>query len=160
MVEPKARTMNGNHPSAWLVIAVLSFLCACSPSQPSGGRAIPTREFSQEDKRAALALSISNSEAVADAATPYDRSLLCKNGIEALIQRFQGLRGPSTDQQLQAMEQASAYFSEQVHSIAKLEGKSEAELTRDLKVTREQHEDPAENVQIIAACLRALEPSS
>lgn len=116
--------------------------------------------FSEEDKRAARALSISNNQAVIDATSPYARALLCSNAIETLAERFQGARGPMMDEQRQAMEQARAYFREQLSALAEREGKSDAELTNDMDETREQHADPAENAQIAIACLRRLQEAS
>ncbi len=138
-------------------LAALSFLSACSPNPQAPSPAFDEKEFSEEDKRAARALSISNNQAVMEATNPYARALLCRNGIDGLAERFQQARGPMMEEQQQAMEQARAYFDEQLRLLAEREGKSEAELNDDLEETGQQHADPGENAQIAVACLRRLQ---
>lgn len=147
-------------PAAWSALAALSLLSACSSNQQPAPPPADDKQFSEEDKRAARALSISNNEAITDAASPYARALLCNNGIETLAERFQGARGPMMDQQRQAMEQARAYFGDQLRLLAEREGKSEAELNSDMEEAAEQHADPAENAQIAIACLRRLQEAA
>jgi len=146
--------------AVWPTLAALSLLPACSSNQQPAPPPADDKEFSEADKRAARALSISNNDAVTDATTPYARALLCRNGIETLAERFQQARGPMMEEQRQAMEQARAYFGEQLRLLAEREGKSEPGLNRDIAETQEQHADPAENAQIAIACLRGLQEAT
>lgn len=157
-IEPKVRIMQGTLSSvARSAIAALTLLSACSSNRQQVPPPAEDRAFTEEDKRAARALSLSNNQAITDATSPYARALLCRNGIEALAVRFQGVRGPGMAEQRQAMEQVRAYIGEQLRLLAEREGKSGAELNGDMKETQEQHADPTENAQIALACLRRLQ---
>ena len=142
--------------AAWFAILVVSSLTACSSREESSPPSSEQpREFSAEDKRAARALSISNNPAVMNAESPYARALLCRNGIGALAEQFEKARGLS-DEQRQAMEQARAYFDEQLRVLGQREGKSESDVSSDLEKVAQENVDTAENARIANACLRRL----
>lgn len=133
-------------------------LAACSSDGETmtGPNEEPAREFSDADRRVASALSISQNRAVTNADSPYSRALLCRNGMEALAERFQEAGGLS-EQQRQGIEQARTYFDGQLRLLGESEGKSASDISADVQQTAEDNFDTAENARIAIACLRQLQ---
>ena len=148
-------TANLRYLSCAVLIPCL--LAACSSGEPPSEATATgsTREFSAEDKRAAEALSIGNSQEVTAAGSPYSRALLCRHGIAVLAANFETAPGLSQEQR-EAMEQASAYFDQQLRQLGSEENKSAAEITSDLEQTAEDNTDLAANARTAVACLQRL----
>lgn len=140
--------------AAFLMIA----LAACSSGRETmtAPNEEPARAFSDEDRRVASALSISQDRAVTNADSPYSRALLCRNGMETLAERFQDAAGLS-EQQREGIEQARAYFDERLRLLGESEGKSASDISEDVQQTAEDNFDTAENARIAIACLQRLQ---
>ncbi|GEM_PF-2402885 len=136
----------------------LASLAACSSSENArqGAPDSQAKVFGDEDRQIARALSISNDPAVTQADSPYARALLCRNGMEALVERFQGAAGLSAEQR-QGMERVASYFEGQARVLGEAEGKSPADVVSDLEQAAEDNPDTAENARTAIACLRELQ---
>lgn len=138
-----------------LIAGVL--LASCSPGADVAERpSDEVRAFSEEDKRVASALSVSNRQEILNSESPYARALLCGHAMNALAGTFLEARGLSGEQR-QAMVQAQAYFDEQLRVLAQREGKSASDLSEDLEKMAEERADRGESAQIAVACLRDLQ---
>lgn len=113
-----------------------------------------SQTFSEEDKRVALALSVSRNQVVTDAEGPYAQALLCRNGMEVLAER---LKGALNAQQRQAIDQAREYFDRQVSELGESEGKVPSEITSDVERTAQDNFNVAENARVAMACLQNLQ---
>ncbi|MBT2133558.1 hypothetical protein KK137_04340 [Croceibacterium sp. LX-88] len=139
------------------VALALTTLAACSPAENSiAAPERKVREFSEEDKRLARALSVGQAQAVTEADSPYARALLCANGMDALAERLQDFQGLAEQQQL-AIEQARTYFSEELNEAGAGEGKSASDIKSDLEKTALANVDAAENARTAMACLQRLQ---
>jgi hypothetical protein len=140
------------------IALVLTSLCGgCSTGEPVKNRLEKkTREFSAEEKRQARALSISQVKSVTDAASPYARALLCKNGMDVMAQRLQNV-GIMNAQQGQLLQQAQAYFDRQLNALGEQQGLSAADVRNDLGRVARDHSDTSENARIAVACLKRLQ---
>jgi hypothetical protein len=114
------------------------------------------REFSEEEKRAARALSISNTEVLAAAETPYAQALLCRHGItevRRVMSETAGLRG----EQKKALSQAEALFDRRLRDLVRSTGKSPGDIPADLGRTADENPDQSANVRTAMACLQKLQ---
>lgn len=151
-------------PSVFCATFVLFALTACSPDPSEREPGLDhtaiapqeAREFSEEDKRVASALSLSQGEAAMQAEGPYARALLCSHGIEVLAMRFGDGAGLS-DHQREAMVQARAYFAQQLRAVGEDEGKTAREISADLEQTAQDNYNDGESIRTAASCLRRLQ---
>lgn len=128
-------------------------------SDESALRAPPSekaREFGEQDKAAARALSIGNNEAMASADSPYAQALLCRHGIEVIADRLRQSGGFS-DEQVQGIAQAQTYFDRRLRVLADSEGKSASDIRSDLAKTATDNPDIGVNARIAIACLQKLQ---
>lgn len=116
------------------------------------------REFSQEDKAAARALSIGNASAIEEAASPYAQALLCRNAIEKLAAQFRQTEGLS-DEQIQGIEQVQALYDRRVRLLSGPESKSSENLSHDLDQPTADNSESKTNGRVAIACLRQLQES-
>jgi hypothetical protein len=117
-----------------------------------------TREFSEADKRAARALSVNNTEVMANAETPYAQALLCRHGIAQVADLAQETLLMSGEQE-QALRQAEALFDQRLQDLASAEGKSAAEVQADLEQVSQDNQDRATNLRVAASCLEQVRQS-
>lgn len=142
---------------ALFAVLALTTLAGCSSADKGDADPKPeARQFSEEDKRVARALSVSQVQSISDAEGPYARALLCANGMDALAERFQDFRGLG-EQQRSAIEQAREYFGQQLREAGASEGKSANDIESDLQKTAQDNIDPAENARTAMACLQRLQ---
>src|SRR5690606_4240791 len=114
------------------------------------------REFSQADKVAARALSISNTEVMATTESPYERALLCRHGLAEMSTLIREGWGSNSEQE-QALQQAEAFFDQRLRDLAGADGKSPDDVQEDLEQTAQDNQDPAMNLRIVAGCLERLQ---
>lgn len=104
-------------PSA-LFLAVM--LAGCSAAQDSERTAPSTEEpapqFSDEDRLAARALSISNRD-MQETGSPYDQAMACSSAIAALEERLRQA-DMITDEQLDVIGQAKAVYDRRIRTLA------------------------------------------
>jgi transposase-like protein len=113
------------------------------------------REFSAEEKRAALALSIGNVQALSAETSAYDRSLLCSIALESVgMQLSQG--GQLDPAVVDAVEQVRAVYNNRVQQLGSAEGKTVADIAADRQQRSEQIPEQSERGQIAIGCLRAM----
>jgi hypothetical protein len=138
---------------------LLSFLAGCSNSDagdPSPTRTRTPVEFSEQDKIAARALSIGNSDAMENADSPYARALLCRNGMMVLSKHFDNFAALG-QQQRQAVRRADAYFDRQLQALGSSQGKSKSDIAEDLQQMNLDNSDLSLNARIALGCLRGLQ---
>lgn len=115
------------------------------------------REFSEQEKRAARALSISNIELAARAEEePYAQALLCRHGLAELagfIDESAGLNGEHEE----ALRQAEALYDQRLRDLAGASGKPSGDIPRDLERTAQENPNRAANVRTAVACLQELQ---
>ena len=135
---------------------LLPVLAACSSGRDATEMTVggESREFSEQDKIAARALSISDSRTVS-AGSPYTQALLCRNAMEVLGESF-AQSGALSEQQMQGVGQAKAYFDGQLHELVGAEGKSPDDIGPDLEQVAQDNQDAAANARIAIACLERL----
>lgn len=143
-------------PACWLGICAFS-LTACSDGEltPEPQPYEATREFSAADKEAARALSISNTEIMANTESPYDQALLCRYGLAEVASLISETAGLSTQQE-QGLRQVEALFDQRLRDLASANGKSAQDIEDDLAQTAEDNPDRATNMRIAMGCLERL----
>lgn len=141
--------------TAVLMTLVLLSLCGgCSGREAvNRPREKEAQEFSSEEKSAARMLSINHTKSVTDAASPYAKALLCKNGLDMTAQRLRSLSIMNA-QQRQLLQQAQTYFDRQLHELGERQGMSTTDIRRDLDQTAQNHSDAEENARIAVTCLQ------
>ena len=133
-------------------------LATCSPHGTASNdeRNVSQKQFSAEDKRAALALSIGQQSALVTAQSPYQRALLCVVSMDALSKRILGATG-LTEPQREALALAGRHFEAQLRTVAKDAGKSDGNVKTDLEQTVRDHPDESENARVAIACQQQLQ---
>lgn len=145
--------------SVFLWATIYSFsLVACSNGELTAERQPhdERREFGAEEKRAARALSISNTEIVANAESPYARALLCRHGLTEMAGMMRETWSLSSEQE-QALRHAEAMLDERLRELAGAEGKSSEGIQEDLEQTAQNNRDQARNVRMAVGCIEQLQ---
>lgn len=144
-------------PILWASLCSFS-LIGCSEAELTS-EALPyeaTREFSEAEKSAARALSISNTEVMLKAESPYAQAMLCRHGIAETANLLSETSSLSSEQE-QALRQAEALFDQRVRDLAVAEGKSAENVREDLERTAQDNQDRATNVRIAVGCVEKLQ---
>jgi hypothetical protein len=133
-------------------------LTACSGGEESGRKAAEAQErrFSEEDKRAARALSIGDSRAIEGSDSPYAQALLCNHAVQSIADRLRSA-GSLNAEQLRGFDQTRAYYERQLLGRGKLEGKSASQIQKDRQKTAAANPDPVANARLAIACLQMLQ---
>jgi len=152
----------------WKIVTrpiLLVSLCSVSLSACSEGELTvepqpheDTREFSEAEKAAARALSITNTKEMLKAEDPYAQALLCRHGI-AETAKILGKTSSLSGEQEQALRQAEALFDQRLRDLAAVSGKSPDELQEDLEQTAQGNQDRATNVKTAVGCVERLQES-
>jgi len=116
------------------------------------------REFDQADKVAARALSISNTEVMANTESPYAQALLCRHGLAEIATLIREGWGSNSEQE-QALQQAEAFFDQRLRDLAAADGKSPEDVGEDLEQTAQNNQDQTMNARIAVGCLEQLQTS-
>jgi len=144
-------------PICWLAFCTFA-LAGCSEgeltAEPQPYEA--AREFSQADKMAARALSISNTEVMANTESPYAQALLCRHGLTEIATLIRETWGSNSEQE-QALQQAEALFDQRLRDLAGADGKSAEDIQQDLEQTAQNNQDRAMNARIAVGCLEQLQ---
>ncbi len=143
------------------ILIAMSLVAACSPadtSDPSIGLEQIERAFSDEERRAALALSIGDNARIASVEGAYDRALLCSNAIDSITAQVREA-GALTSEQLRVMDQAGTIFANRLRRMAEGEGKSAVDIAGDLRRMEAEDEQPGGNARVAIACLQQLQRS-
>lgn len=98
----------------------LALLAGCSGAQESdqgaGVSQEQVRQFSNEERLAARALSIGSRSAAPQSGNPYEQAVTCSSAIEALADRLRQ-SDALTSEQLQIVEQAKAVYDRRIRSL-------------------------------------------
>ena len=141
------------------VLLAVPLVAACSqadPPEPSIALEQVERAFSDEEKRAALALSIGDNARIASVEGAYDRALLCSHAIDSVTTQVRAT-GALSSEQLQVMDQASTIFANRLRRMAEGEGKSANDIASDLRRMAAEDEQPGGNARVAIACLQQLQ---
>jgi transposase-like protein len=113
------------------------------------------RKFSDEDKRAALALSVGNVQALSAEMSAYSRSLSCSIALESVYAQLSGgdQLGPAM---VSAVEQVRTVYNNRVQQLGAAENKSTADIAADRQQRAEEMPEQRERGQIAIGCLRAM----
>lgn len=133
-------------------------LAGCGATEPApvpGERPVEGREFSAEDKRAALALSLGNVSALSADATPYERSLSCSIALEAVYGQL-AESGQLDSSMVSAIDQVRTIYDSRVRQLGSAANRSSAEIAADRLERAEEIPEPSERGQIAIGCLRAM----
>lgn len=137
-----------------LLAACLVLLPSCSGGEDRGAEATgeSAQEFSQANKSAARALSLSNAGATRQAGSPQEQAALCSQALEALSLRLRD-SGTLSDTQLQALGEAKGIYDR------RLEGGTPQTAPGGSSGDRpnEQEANPAEQARIAIGCLQDLQ---
>lgn len=145
------------HPLAISVLLVPLLLAACGSSEPApvpGEMADQAREFSEEDKQAALALSIGNVQALSTETSPYERALSCSIALESVYAQLSE-SGQLDTAMVNAIEQVRTMYNNRVQQLGSAENKSTADIAAERLQRAEEIPEPSERGQIAIGCLRA-----
>jgi hypothetical protein len=142
--------------AALLPVALLLSACGSGEAAPTPGK-IPeqAREFSAEDKKAALALSMGNVQALSAETSAYDRSLLCSIALES-VQAQLSESGQLDTAMINAIDQVRTIYTTRVQQLGAAENKSGSEIAADHQQRVEELSQRSERGQIAIGCLRAM----
>ncbi len=113
------------------------------------------RQFSDEDKRAAVALSVGSVQALSAETSAYIRSLSCSIALDSLYaQMSEG--GQLDPAMLNAVEQVRTVYNSRVQQLGAAESKSSADIAADRQQRAEEIPEQRERGQIAIGCLRAM----
>lgn len=133
-------------------------LAACGTDEPAP---VPrevlghAREFSDEVKQAALALSVGNVRALSAEMSAYSRSLSCSIALDSVhAQLSEG--GQLDPAMVNAIEQVRTVYNNRVQQLGSAENKSSADIAADRLQRAEEMTEPSERGQIAIGCLRAM----
>lgn len=113
-------------------------------------------QFSEEDKRAARALSIGDSRAIESSDSPYAQALLCNHAVQSIATRLRSA-GSLNAEQLRGFDQTRVFYERQVLGLGKQEGKSASQIQQDRQETATANPDAAANARLAIACLQMLQ---
>ncbi|WP_454598021.1 hypothetical protein [Qipengyuania sp. SM2507] len=139
-----------------IFVPLLLAACGTNESAPVPGK-VPeqAREFSDEDKQAALALSIGNMQALSAETSAYDRSLACSIALESVNAQLSE-SGQLDTAMVRAIEQVRMVYNNRVLQLGAAEGKSTADIAADRRQRAEEISEQSERGQIAIGCLRAM----
>ena len=139
-----------------ILLATSLALTACaserSPAPPSQQRASST-VFSNEDRRAARALSISNRPDLASLSSPYMRAIVCELAVETLGERMAEMDSLSAGQ-MAGFRRVQQDLARDIGKAAIREGKGQADIDRDKEQQRLTLSDPVARIPLAMGCLR------
>jgi hypothetical protein len=99
-------------------------LAGCSAAQDSERTAPstekPARQFSDEDRLAAQALSISNRNTGQEAGSPYDQAMACSSAIAALEEMLRQA-DTMTEEQLDVIGQAKGVYDQRIRLLGQID---------------------------------------
>ena len=133
-------------------------LVACGSSEgssPPGQMPEEAREFSAQDKQAALALSLGNVSALSEQTSAYDRSLSCSIALESVYAQLSE-NGQLDTAVINAIEQVSTIYDQRVQQLGSADNKAPADIATDRLQRAEEIADPSVRGQIAIGCLRAM----
>jgi hypothetical protein len=146
-----------------ILFAALALVLLPSCSSEADTAAAPTGagapEFSQPDKIAARALSLSNAGSAERAESPRAQAVLCSQALEGLSVRLRD-SGTLNEMQLQALGQAKAVYDRRIRGVgnepARAGGGSSA-LEQAIEEEEEGEANPAEQARVAIGCLQDLQ---
>ncbi len=133
-------------------------LIGCGAKEPApvpGEKPEQGREFREEDKRAALALSLGSVQALSAETSAYERSLSCSIALESVSARLSD-SGNLDPTMLLAIDQARTVYNNRVQQFGTAENKSSAEIAADRLQRAQEIPEQSERGQIAIGCLRAM----
>lgn len=139
-----------------LFVPLLLAACSTDESAPVPGE-MPeqAREFSDEDKQAALALSVGNVQALSAEMSAYNRALSCSIALDSVhAQLSEG--GQLDPAMLNAIEQVRTVYNNRVRQLGSAENMSLADIAADRLQRAEEMTEPSERGQVAIGCLRAM----
>ncbi|OBX19949.1 hypothetical protein A9995_05255 [Erythrobacter sp. QSSC1-22B] len=151
------RTSRRNAVATNLILITLP-LAACGSNEvspPPDKMAEQAREFSAQDKQAALALSIGSVSALSAETSAYDRSLSCSIALESVSSQL-SKSGQLDTAMVNAIEQVRTIYNQRVQQLGSAENKSASDIADDRQQRSEEIPEPRERGQIAIGCLRAM----
>lgn len=139
-----------------------TILASCSGERQSQRLAISkggAREFSQQDKVVAQALSLGNDSTVEGAEGPYAEALLCSGAMDALVGHLSESGGASNEV-VEALRQAQDLYDRRLRSLASSEGKSQNDLRRDLQRAASEDVALSANARVALGCIKKLQQTA
>lgn len=139
-----------------LFVPLLLAACGTDQSAPVPGEMLEqAHKFSDEDKRAALALSFGNVQALSAEMSAYSRSLSCSIALESVYAQLSG-GGQLGPAMVSAVEQVRTVYNNRVQQLGAAENKSTADIAADRQQRAEEMPEQSERGQIAIGCLRAM----
>lgn len=146
------------HAAATSLFLMPMVLAACGSNEvppPPSQMAEQAREFSAEDRQAALALSIGNVSALSAETSAYDRSLSCGIALETVYAQL-AESGQLDTAMVKAIDQVRTIYNQRAQQLGSADNKSPAEIAADRQQRAEEIPEPSERGQIAIGCLRAM----
>lgn len=143
-----------------IVLAALS-ACSAQEARRDPSAEPPPRDFSEEDKAAARALSIANSTRIAensllnDEDDPYMQALICRNSLQGLVELLR-TSGAISDTQINAIEETIALFHRRAAALGESAGKTPANIEQDLRKIEQNSYGTEARGKTALACLQRL----
>lgn len=138
--------------------AVAILLSACSDNEleaePLAREGLT--EFGEEEKKAARVLSISNTDQMASAGTPYSKALLCRHGIAEVAKLVRSSPAVNREQQ-EGLRQAETLYDQRLRDLAAADGKSLEDIQQDLEQTAMDNQEQTTNARVAVGCLEQLQ---
>jgi hypothetical protein len=138
-----------------LALSVLGCTQASDDPGVAAAREKPA-SFTEEDKRAAMALSIGSGVDPGGNTSPYEQALRCSLAFRELSTRFADL-GAAAEQQGRAMAQAEAMFDQRLERAAAQAGRSARQIADDRAKLDAELPEGTERARIAIACIRELQ---
>lgn len=141
------------------VVMLTLAVCACSNQKllernSGAASALALGQFSDEERRAAQALSVGGEQVVPAGSSAYQQALKCQFAFPAFSARIVGEGGGQNVGP--AVEQARVYFDRRLRTAAAQENKTAAQIAADLKAQEVQFPDESAMIRMAVGCLRAL----
>lgn len=139
-------------------ILFVAFMSALLPSCSSGSTrdadssTEAATEFTQDDKRAARALSLTNAGTTERTDDPQEQARLCSSAIEALRVRLRD-SAVLSDEQMLALGEAKAIYDRRIRGVVA----SASEAANDQPEQAEGDASPAEQARLAIGCLQDLQ---
>lgn len=139
-----------------ILVSLLLAACGSSESPPvARDMQEQAREFSAEDKAAALALSLGNVQALSAENSAYARSVSCSIALESVSSQLSE-GGQLDTAMIDAIEQVRTVYDNRVQQLGSAEGKAAADIATDRQQRSEEIPESSERGQIAIGCLRAM----
>lgn len=141
----------------WLIAGALLGGCSSGDEQSRNVAATASaREFTDQEKRAARTLSISQLGTPPAAGSAYDKAILCSIALESLAVRFGDLEALNQEQ-VRALSLARNSYERQARALGNERGRSAEELRTDRQRVATENSDQGARLRTAIGCLQSLQ---